>query len=63
MRQIHSSLHENVEYVAICVDSTPQPMFLAADCDDDFVQVPFVVGQRSIPADAVCEMSPKAVDP
>ena len=46
---ISPSLHENVEYVAICVDCTPQPMFLATDCDHDLVEVPLVVRQRSIP--------------
>ncbi len=60
---VSACLHENIEHVAICVDRAPQPMFLATDCKNDFVKMPLVVRLRSIPADAVCEMLPKAIDP
>ena len=60
---IAACLHENIEDVSIRVDRAPQPMFLATDRDHDFVHVPLVVRPWSIPADAVCEMLPKAIDP
>ena len=53
----------NIEHVSIRVNRAPQPMFLATDCDHDFVKMPLIVRLGSIPANAVCKMLPKAIDP
>jgi hypothetical protein len=39
---IAAALHQHVENEAILIDSPPQPMLLAADGDDDLIEVPFV---------------------
>jgi len=38
-------------------------MPLATYCDDDFTHVPLVVRSRSIPADAICKVATKTIDP
>jgi hypothetical protein len=53
---VAACLHENVEYVAIRVDCTPEPVLLAPDRNQDFVDMPLVVWSWAIPPDAVCEM-------
>ena len=58
---VSACLHENIEHVAICVDRAPQPMFLAVDRDDNFIEVPLVVGSRTVPTDALSEVLTKAV--
>jgi hypothetical protein len=58
-----SRLHENVEDVPFRVDGTPQPMFLPSNRDNDLIQMPFVIGARTIAPDAICEMWTKAIDP
>jgi hypothetical protein len=60
---VSSRLHENVEDVPFRVDGTPQPMFLPSNRDNNLIQVPFVVGARTIAPDAICEMWTKAIDP
>ncbi len=37
--------------------------FLPRNWDDNFVEMPFVVGTRAIAPDAICEMRTKAIDP
>jgi hypothetical protein len=53
---VSSRLHENVEDVPSHVDGTPQPMFLPSNRDNDLIQMPFVIGARTIAPDAICEM-------
>jgi hypothetical protein len=53
----------NVEDVPFRVDGTPQPMFLPSNRDNDLIQMPFVIGARTIAPDAICEMWTKAIDP
>ena len=60
---IPAGLYKNIENVSIRVDRTPQPMFLVTDRDHNFVHVPLVVRQRTIPSNAICEVSAKAIDP
>lgn len=55
--------NEDIKHVAVCVDGTPHPMFLAADRDNDFIQMPLVVGPWTVLADALCEVSTTAADP
>lgn len=45
------------------VDRAPQPMLFATNRYNDFVHVPVVVRLRSIPTNAICEVSAKAIDP
>jgi hypothetical protein len=39
---IAAALHQHVENEAILIDSPPKPVLLAANGDDDFIEVPFV---------------------
>ncbi len=48
---VSSRLHENVEDVPFDVDGTPQPMFLPSNRDNDLIQMPFVLGARTIAPD------------
>jgi hypothetical protein len=59
---VSSRLHENVEDVPFRVDGTPQPMFLPSNRDNDLIQMPFVIGARTIAPDAICEMRTKAIN-
>jgi hypothetical protein len=45
------------------VDGTPQPMFFPSNRDNDLIQMPFVIGARTIAPDAICEMWTKTIDP
>jgi len=38
-------------------------MFLLSNRDNDLIQMPFVVGARTIAPDAICEMWTKLIDP
>jgi len=38
-------------------------MFFSSNQDNDLIQMPFVVGARTIAPDAICEMWTKAIDP
>ena len=40
--RIAAALHQHVENEAILINSPPQPVLLAADGDDDFIELPFV---------------------
>jgi len=59
---VSSRLHENVEDVPFRVDGTPKPMLLPSNRDNDLIQMPFVIGARTIAPDAICEMWTKAID-
>ena len=49
-RSISSALDQNVENEAILIDGAPEPMLLAADRDDDLVQVPLIAANgRTLP--------------
>jgi len=41
---VPAGLHQNIKNITVAIGPTPKPMLLAADHDDDFVQVPFVRG-------------------
>ncbi len=60
---IPTRLYRNIKNISICVDCAPQPVPLATDRDYDFIHVPLVVRSRSIPADAICKVLTKAIDP
>jgi hypothetical protein len=60
---VSSRLHENAEDVPFRVDGTLQPMFLPSNRDINLIQMPFVIGVRTIAMDAICEMWTKAIDP
>jgi hypothetical protein len=60
---IPARLHKNIKNISTCVDGAPQPVPLATDRDYDFIHVPLVVRAWSIPADAICKMSTKAIGP
>jgi hypothetical protein len=60
---IAACLHEKFENVSILVDRAPQTLLLATDRDRDLIQVPLVVRPRTIPANAIREVSTKTIDP
>lgn len=47
---IAAVLDDLIENISILDDSPPQPMFLAGDGDEDFVQVPNIIGAGPLPA-------------
>jgi hypothetical protein len=63
LTRLTSAWKSTVEDVPFRVDGTPQPMFLPSNRDNNLIQVPFVVGARTIAPDAICEMWTKAIDP
>jgi hypothetical protein len=60
---IPTRLYKNIKNISICVNCAPQPVPLATDRDYDFIHVPLVVRSRSIPADAICKVATKTIDP
>ena len=55
---IAAVLDDLIENMSILVDSPPQPMFLAGDGDEDFVQVPNIIGAGPLPAPSVTYSGP-----
>ena len=43
-RLVASALHQNIDDLAIFINSSPQVILLAVDFDDDFVEVPLIGG-------------------
>jgi hypothetical protein len=39
---IAAALHQHIENEAVLIDSPPQPVLLAANGDDDFIEIPFI---------------------
>tara|TARA_B110000305_G_C19359030_1_gene598419 strand:- start:850 stop:1311 length:462 start_codon:yes stop_codon:yes gene_type:complete len=60
---VSARLHQDTQHISICIDGPPQPVFHTTDRDDNFIQMPFIVGPRSISADAICEVSAETIDP
>ncbi len=58
-----SRLHEDVEYVAICVDRPPQPVSDAIDFEDDLVEMPPVGCRGPVASDLRSELRSKLPDP
>jgi hypothetical protein len=50
-------LDESIEDKTLLIDCAPEPMLLAGDDYDDFVQVPFVATAWGFPMDAVSEFA------
>lgn len=47
---VAAGLNDLIENISILADSPPQPMFLAGDGDEDFVEVPNIMGAGPFPA-------------
>ena len=61
---IAAALHQNVENEAILINSPPQPVFLAANGDDDLIEVPFVAEPAGgSPPDIIGEMPAEFLHP
>lgn len=60
---VSSRLYKNIEYVPVGVYGAPKPAFLTSNLDDNFFEMPFVVGTRAIAPDAIGEMRTKAINP
>ncbi len=60
---IPAGLHKKIMSFLACIYRAPQPEFLAPNRDDNFVRILLVVWPWTIPADAICEMLAKPIDP
>jgi len=40
---IAATLHQHIKHETILIDRAPQPVLLATDCDDNFVEVPLAI--------------------
>ena len=60
---VATRLNKNVEHITVCINRPPEPVFRPGNDDHRFVEVPFVVWLRSVPADAVREMPTEPVHP
>ncbi len=54
-------LHTNVEHIPVRVEYPLEPELHAINRNDDFIQVPFVIGARPVALDAIGEMAAKPV--
>jgi len=50
-RLVPAGLDQNVQNIAVGIDSTPEPVFAPLDRHHDLVEMPFVSRERSIPPD------------
>jgi hypothetical protein len=57
---ISSALNQDVENEAVLIDGAPEPMLVATDCDDDFVETPFIATNRGASTNAIGEFSAAA---
>src|SRR6201981_1702997 len=60
---VATALHEDVENEPLLVDRAPEPMLLANDGDNDFIQVPLVAALGRAPTNAVGELAAKFQTP
>src|SRR3984957_3808552 len=60
---VSAALDEDVEDKAILIDGAPEPMLLARDRDEDFVQMPFVAARGSPLADLISEPLAELLSP
>lgn len=60
---IAAVLDDLIENISILVDSPPQPMFLAGDGDEDFVQVPNIIGAGPLPAQSANVLGAELLPP
>jgi hypothetical protein len=44
---IAATVYQLIEDKAVLIDCAPEPGFLAADCDDNFVEMPFAIERTS----------------
>src|ERR1700722_5680943 len=60
---VSAALDQDVEDKAILIDGAPEPMLLARDRDEDFVQMPFVAARGSPLADLISEPLAELLSP
>jgi hypothetical protein len=60
---IASRLDQHIKNKAILIDRVPEPMLLAVDRNDNFVEMPFVTKLRRALADFVGEVAPEFPGP
>lgn len=56
-------LKRNIKNITIGIDSPPKPEISSIDWDNDFVEMPFVIGNGPIPFHALFEVRPEPVHP
>jgi hypothetical protein len=60
---ISSALNQDVENEAVLIDGAPEPMLVATDCDDDFVETPFIATNRGASTNAIGKFSAEFLRP
>ena len=60
---VASALDQCVKNKPILIDRAPKPMFRTIDCDDDFIEMPFVAELRRAAADFIGEVPTKFLRP
>ena len=60
---VASALDQCVKNKPILIDRAPKPMFRTIDCDDDFIEMPFVAKLRRAAADFIGEVPTKFLRP
>ncbi len=56
-------LHQNIEYAAICIHSSPQVVLLSFDRDDDLIQMPFIGYKGMFAPHLICVWLSKLLAP
>lgn len=62
-RLVSVGLDQNVQHIAVGIDSSPEPMFASLDQHHDLVEMPFVGRARPIPSDLRCELGTETYHP
>ena len=61
---IAAALHQHIENEALLIDRPPQPLLLAANGDDDFIEIPFVAKLSGLTApDFIGKVAPEFFGP
>ena len=56
---VTSRLHDLIQDIAVLIDGAPQPVLLAADTDDDLVEMPDVMPARPLAPEAAGVIPPE----
>jgi hypothetical protein len=60
---VPAALHQNVEHIALLIDSPPQVVPFALDREKDLIQVPFVARSRALATELIGVRLPKLLAP
>ncbi|PRY84597.1 hypothetical protein CLV74_12215 [Donghicola tyrosinivorans] len=60
--RVPTRLNQDIQHIAIGVDRPPEPVLLALELDDDFVEMPFVRRSGALATDPSSDLPAKARD-